>query len=136
MLKNKASKKEYDKAYSKNNCKKIMDRVLKWQKENPERNNEKSRRWVKTNKDRRNAIIRKSKYGISDEEYKKMLSDQNECCAICGISQCKLKRILHVDHCHITKKVRGLLCKNCNLAIGFIEDNLNSAKMIVKYLSK
>lgn len=45
----------------------------------------------------------------------KPLEEQKGCCAICGKHQSKLKSKLHVDHCHVTGKVRQLLCKTCNI---------------------
>lgn len=48
----------------------------------------------------------------------------------------KLKRILGVDHCHITGKVRGLLCMKCNSAIGFFNDDINLLQLAIKYLKE
>lgn len=68
----------------------------------------------------------KRKYGVTLEQYKIMLEAQNNCCAICeinfsgdGVGSKKIVPCL--DHCHRTNKVRGLLCRKCNLAISYIE---------------
>ena len=61
----------------------------------------------------------KSTYGISNEDYKKLYTEQNGCCKICNI----FVEVLDVDHCHFTNIVRGLLCHNCNVAIGHLKDN-------------
>ena len=66
-----------------------------------------------------------SRYGITVEKYEEMLISQRHMCAICGISQSKLKNLLSVDHCHKTGKVRGLLCSTCNWAIGAFKDDVN-----------
>ena len=65
-----------------------------------------------------------------------MLSDQNHCCAICGAHQSTFNKSLNVDHCHTTNKVRGLVCTNCNRAIGLIKDSRSIAQSIVNYLSR
>ncbi len=64
----------------------------------------------------------KRKYGLSEDTYKQMLESQNAKCKICRLSPAKGKR-LHVDHCHKTGKVRGLLCAQCNWFAGKL-DNL------------
>lgn len=82
---------------------------------------------------------RASRYGISQSDFEKMLSEQSGLCALC------LKRLhtshingLHVDHDHVTNKVRGLLCGECNHGLGHIERLLNINKMekIMSYLGK
>lgn len=65
----------------------------------------------------------KKKYGLSVEEYNQMFLTQEGKCKICSTHQSELKKRLYVDHCHATGKVRGLLCHNCNLAIGYFQDN-------------
>lgn len=57
-------------------------------------------------------------YGITNAEYIKMFEDQLGVCAICGSSS---KRWLTVDHCHLTGKIRGLLCFACNVRLGYFE---------------
>lgn len=57
------------------------------------------------------------KFGITLEEYDEMLEEQGGVCAVCG-GTCKTGKALAVDHDHETGKVRGLLCSNCNQAIG------------------
>lgn len=61
------------------------------------------------------------KYGITPDEYLKLHADQAGCCAICGIHESKTIKRLHVDHCHDTGRVRGLLCAKCNTSIGQFE---------------
>jgi len=73
-------------------------------------------------------------YGISIDEYNTILSNQNNCCAICNRHQIEFKKRMHVDHCHKTGKVRGLLCSNCNQGIGHFYENINFLKNSIKYL--
>jgi hypothetical protein len=56
-----------------------------------------------------------TKYGLAPGEYARMLAAQNGVCKIC---QRTCHRRLSVDHCHITKKVRWLLCSKCNVGLG------------------
>lgn len=65
--------------------------------------------------------------------YEKMLADQNNKCVICDIEHNNIKK-LHVDHCHKTGKVRGLLCNNCNNGIGKLGDSIIMLKKAIKYL--
>jgi hypothetical protein len=77
-------------------------------------------------------------YGISEEEYDQMLISQDFRCAICREeSQATGKNArLHVDHDHVTGKVRGLLCYACNIAIGFLEEDPDRVQKIMNYLEK
>lgn len=71
----------------------------------------------------RNSFL-KSQYGISVEDYDRLLKDQKGSCAICGLKQASRKNVhFTVDHCHITGKIRGLLCFKCNSGLGYFNDN-------------
>ena len=74
------------------------------------------------------------KYGINIDDYIIMLENQNYKCKICNIPQDNLKKRLNIDHCHLTGKVRGLLCHNCNLALGFLNDDLILLDKAKQYL--
>jgi hypothetical protein len=86
------------------------------------------------NPDKRKTYHLKVTYGITLEDYKQMLANQNECCAICKIPQSELPVDLAVDHCHKTNKIRGLLCAKCNLGLGNFEDSEDSLLQAIKYL--
>jgi len=77
----------------------------------------------------------KKKYGITPEEYDEMLKNQNGVCKICGTDIPKGKGRFHIDHCHRTDKIRGLLCNNCNSMLGFINDNSFILIKAIRYLS-
>ena len=85
----------------------------------------------------RKEIIRdyqlKHRFGISLDEYKEMLKNQNNSCKICN-SVCKTGRSLAVDHNHKTGNIRGLLCAYCNRGIGLLHDDINLLEEAVKYL--
>ena len=74
------------------------------------------------------------KYGITIEDWQAMFEAQLGCCLICGTHQSKLKKRLSIDHNHGTGKVRGLLCNNCNRALGLFGDSVNNIKGALDYL--
>jgi hypothetical protein len=64
----------------------------------------------------------KKKFGISSEDFDRMLEEQNGLCGICGTSDPGGRwNRFPVDHCHKTGKVRGLLCNNCNRGLGLLD---------------
>ena len=76
------------------------------------------------------------KYGITLEERNKMYENQNGVCVICKKSGDGRWDSLCVDHNHSTGKVRELLCRNCNMVLGQIGDNINVLEEMIKYLQK
>lgn len=94
---------------------------------------------AKRDKVRKNDIWyqRKFTYGINKEDYFRMLSDQGGVCAICKqVPKGDIERVLHVDHNHVTGKVRGLLCRHCNHAIGQLKDSLTILRNACQYLEE
>ncbi len=75
-----------------------------------------------------------SQYGLSIDDYLKIHKLQNGKCKIC--KKPELKRRLFVDHCHKTKKVRGLLCYKCNTVLGMSEDDPKILQEALEYLKK
>jgi hypothetical protein len=80
----------------------------------------------------------KRTYGITYADYLRMLEAQNKVCAICkrpGFTMAEHHSLLLVvDHCHSTGDVRGLLCHNCNRALGLMQDSVESLKTAIAYL--
>jgi hypothetical protein len=74
-------------------------------------------------------------YGTTMEHINTLKQEQHNKCAICSKTEPGNKR-LSVDHNHITGEIRGLLCNNCNRAIGLLQDNVNIIKNAVSYLTK
>jgi hypothetical protein len=80
-----------------------------------------------------------SKYGITLEEAQKMLADQHNSCALCKKEVQFLpgfSNAAHIDHCHSSGKVRGILCGNCNTALGKLGDSVETIKNVLKYLEQ
>lgn len=69
------------------------------------------------------------------EDFFNLKEKQNSCCAICNTKLAENKDI-HVDHCHTTGMVRGLLCRGCNLGLGNFFDNIQALTEAIKYLQK
>lgn len=101
-------------------------------------------RWYYANKERaaqnsfRNNLRRW--YGITLEEYEALLAAQDGVCAVCGNGDREVhyrsgkQRMLAVDHDHVTGRVRGLLCNNCNRALGLLKDDLQILRKMIDYL--
>ena len=81
---------------------------------------------------RRHAEL-KARYGLTPDQYDAMLVSQNNACAVC---KCEFIKTPHVDHCHDSGKVRGLLCFNCNRAIGHFQNDPSIMVNAIKYLRK
>lgn len=65
----------------------------------------------------------KTTYGMTVKQYEDMYKVQNGLCAICARINTSGKR-MYIDHNHVTGKIRGLLCRKCNLLLGNAEDNI------------
>jgi hypothetical protein len=92
--------------------------------------------WNQLNRDknRNSALLRR--YNITLDEYNQILSNQDNKCAICKKEQSTNGRALHVDHCHTTGTVRGLLCYECNSLLGYARDNATILNQAVQYLDE
>lgn len=69
------------------------------------------------------------RYGIGQREVDQMIAEQLDTCAACRKAKPE-----HVDHDHATGKVRGLLCFNCNQALGNIRDDVYAMRGLIRYL--
>lgn len=80
----------------------------------------------------------KSQYGIDHEAYDQLLERQGGVCAICYKPPPERANggVLHVDHDHATGKVRGLLCRRCNPALGAFDDDPARLRRAAEYLEK
>ncbi len=88
----------------------------------------------------------KHKYKLSTEEYDAMLEEQNSVCACCGREETRIVGrnnrsegkipMLHVDHCHATGLIRGLLCSSCNQALGLLGEDPDRIKSLLRYIEE
>lgn len=79
-------------------------------------------------------MLLKHRYGITSSDYDNLLKFQNYSCAICNKNSKEMTYLLHVDHCHASGQVRGLLCSPCNTYLGSIKDNPNILLNAINYL--
>jgi hypothetical protein len=96
------------------------DRLLEEKKHN--------KRWQRRSRWR--ALERK--YGLYQHEYETLYVAQRGCCAICELRPSRLV----VDHDHKTGQVRGLLCSNCNFAVGELGDDAERCEAAARYLEE
>ncbi len=92
-----------------------------------------SREWRKRNPERWAQLMRRHHYGIEEPEFQALLTAQGGRCAICREQFAKTPS---VDHDHVTKRIRGLLCRNCNCGIGLLKDSPLVLRAAAEYLEK
>jgi len=129
-------------AYAKNK-QYFKDKAAKWEKENPEKRRAIARK-TKANisaLDQKKAWL-KDKYNLSWEDFVSLYDSQQGSCKIC-LKPVALKSTLseqgktgHIDHCHSTGKVRGILCNSCNRGIGYLQDNAALLRRAAQYLEE
>lgn len=123
---NKEARAEYQKKWRAKNRDKVNEQRRLWELNNPEKAQEyRSRQTLKSRCKRR---------GISVEQYHAMLTAQGGVCKICKTSDTGTRADWHIDHCHATGRVRGLLCHHCNTALGHVEDRVEVLKAMIAYL--
>lgn len=106
--------------------------------------NEAGIKYKKLHKDRHRELSRtrnmRHKYNLETNEFNNLLEKQNHLCAICETQGFKMHpnqwHNLVVDHDHKTDLVRGLLCHNCNRALGLLKDNIPALTRAINYLRK
>ncbi|WP_130876984.1 endonuclease VII domain-containing protein [Streptomyces syringium] len=69
------------------------------------------------------------KYGLSQDQLRDLVKRQGGVCVICLVAPAE-----HVDHDHETGKVRGVLCFNCNSALGKLRDDRGAMRRAIAYL--
>ena len=109
------------------------ERTDKWRKAHPEQYKALRREYFKKHPGKKRSYHMKYNYGITQKDYDAILLSQMGVCAICGY---RSDGVLHVDHNHETGKVRGLLCSNCNRAIGLLKDSPGILRAAALYLER
>ena len=127
------------------------ERHKRWAARNKEHLKKYASEWRYKNQDKLRAYRRKHykynyeksrtkqlwrKFGVTAVEYEAMRARQQDRCAICGTSKPGGKGDWHLDHDHTTKKVRGLLCQNCNIGLGNFQDSFALLVRATMYLTK
>lgn len=103
---------------------------------NPSAGRLRAKEWRESNQEKHRAITRRCLvrrlYGISVEDFDRMVVEQSGLCLICHRNPYPKK--LHVDHDHSSGKVRGLLCGHCNSLLGMAKDNTSILASAIAYL--
>ena len=103
------------------------DRHKKWVERNPEETRRHGRRWYL-----------REQYGMSLEQFDKLLEGQGGVCAICGSDSPRDKRgfNFHIDHDHVSGRHRGILCGPCNRGLGHFHDSITNLRAAADYLEE
>jgi hypothetical protein len=111
----------------------------------PYKNREDERRYQREYKAKKRAegitgydrsVWLKRNYGITVEEFDAMLLSQNGRCACCFSDSPGQWGTFHVDHCHDSGAIRGLLCQSCSTGIGKLGDSIEGLERALTYLKK
>ena len=112
--------------------------ILKQKKKYRDKNKEKIKNYYSEYRNRNRLTLNEKnrishflkKYNLTTEQYITILNSQNNKCPICD------KELIQpqVDHSHKSGKIRGLLCKNCNIMLGHCHDDIEILKKAIKYL--
>lgn len=130
---------EYGAAYAKEHAAEGRARSAAYYRRNPEKCIARSKAQRARHPTRKYKSEIKLKYGLSPEDYDRMLVSQGGACSICKCAPSPgtvRRQRLHVDHDHATGKVRGLLCINCNRALGLLRDDVDIASNAAMYLAE
>lgn len=141
---------QYTKEWRKRNPNKVKEHCKLWRNRHKTQDKKRKQEWYLKNKERvrcqgkiwnqnnkskiQHRYLQKT-YGITLSQYEDTFQRQNGCCAICHRPQSSLKKKLGVDHNHITGKVRGLLCYECNYGLGYFKDNADILIQGAKYIN-
>lgn len=125
-----------------------------WHEKNAESQAAYRKKWKEENRDRINAVTRERRarhvekyrakerekstlytYGITLQQKSEMLEKQGGCAA-CGGNNPGSVKGWHIDHCHKTGRIRGILCHPCNAALGNARDSVERLKQLMQYLRK
>jgi hypothetical protein len=111
----------------------------RWRLAHPERSRANSKKWRSAHPDRAkrsaHAAQIKHRYGMTVEDKSRMFASQGNLCAICG-SEAPRGRGWHIDHCHSSGRVRGILCGPCNHALGLAGESPRVLEEMAAYLRR
>lgn len=120
--------------------KKNTEYQKEYRAKNPDKVRAASVRYNERNRAKRREQYRnygfKKLYGIALEERDALLAAQGFRCAACGREKQGGRRWWHVDHCHRDGQVRGILCTNCNVALGHVNDDIEHLNKLIRYIER
>lgn len=121
------------KIYVQANRAKVKDTQSNWYQRHKEEQNHKKRVYHKANRETFRSLQRQANFNLTPIEYYILLERQGYQCAICP-NWLDLGKHTHVDHCHKTKIIRGILCAKCNRGLGEFRDNPAILRKAIAYL--
>lgn len=107
----------------------------KWNRTYYAKNKEKLQKYYREYR-KKNGYDTFKKFGLTSEVYEKMVSNQEGRCAICLMNIEGNGERLSIDHSHKDGKIRGLLCRKCNLLLGCAKDSVEILENSIEYLKK
>jgi hypothetical protein len=127
------------------------EQALRWRESNPARYREllergnRQREWTPERADRSRWYRIERDYGLTKDQFRAFWDQHGGACGICALQlrerAVRTERgvrttpdLAAIDHCHETGKVRGLLCQNCNTAIGYLRDSPDLLRKAAAYL--
>lgn len=116
------------------NAEHVKEYSARWQSENSERYKESKRQWNERNKEHNAAMQlsrRRREMGLTEKDLEDLFDRQGGACAICNAP---LTANTHLDHCHLTGRVRGFLCSACNLGLGKFKDDVAALHQAILYI--
>jgi hypothetical protein len=126
------------------NCRKC-DVIIQteWRRQHPEYHRENSRAYYHKNEENKqrhyeNSVRHRIGNHVAHGTYARLFAEQQGKCAICSATKSGVTRAsrFHIDHCHTTGKVRGLLCAHCNRLLGSAYDKVEILESAIRYLRK
>ena len=135
----KINKSNYNKRWRYNHKEHIKNKSKIYYNKNKTKIQKYLRKWKMENKDTIKKYLLNFRYGITIEEYDNLYSTQQGMCKICKEKIYKWgngnkQTVANVDHCHLTGKIRGMLCSKCNRILGIVNDDINRLKSCINYL--
>ena len=127
---------EASRRYRDKNKEKLRQKWRDWAAANPEKARNDKRRaqslaWHKAHP----GLGRKYKLGVTTEQFAALLDGQRGRCASCQIDLRTLPvKQVHLDHCHSTKRIRGILCQACNTALGLMKESAIRLRALADYI--
>ena len=136
------TRQEYSRNYYQENQVELREYATIYRQEHTEEHRASSRAWAEANPERkarnswRSAML--VKYGLTEERHAQMWADQRGLCALCEKPPKPVyvggAAVLHVDHDHVTGRVRALLCKDCNNGLGNFFDEPDLLRRAADYI--
>jgi hypothetical protein len=122
------------KAWRKKNPEKSKAYSRKWREQNKETTRRDNSRWKIKNPKKYKEVHLKQRHGITLDQRASIMDTQGCRCPGCCVEFYGWDKTWHVDHCHNTEKIRGVLCRSCNLLLGYARDSEHTLLRLCSYL--